>query len=182
MSLRNPKISYHQPCNPYNAGFPLKKTAIRFTLQPVLIEYLTERLIDQVGNEMKIRTIEVADYTTERLVEQLGAEITSGKIALLNTHALIEALGQRLCSGKSNRINLGNPWQQKLLALFGIREELEAHLKQLLSTLRQKFPHQPGYAAGNILNLLIHLGSELNRFRFLSSHGLASLLTRHGIT
>lgn len=146
---------------------PLEKTAIRFTLQPVLIEYLTERLIDQVGNEMKIRTIEVADYTTERLVEQLGAEITSGKIALLNTHALIEALAKDYIRESQTELIL-KPLAEKLLALFGIREELEAHLKQLLSTLRQKFPHQPGYAAGNILNLLIYLGSEVKDFDFSS--------------
>lgn len=144
---------------------PLEKTAICFTLQPVLIEYLTERLIDQVGDEMKIRTAEVAEYTTERLVEQLGAEITSGKITLLNTHALIEALAKDYIRESQTELIL-KPLAEKLLALFGIREELEAHLKQLLSTLRQKFPHQPGYAAGNILNLLIHLGSELNRFDF----------------
>ena len=135
---------------------PLERSGIRFTLQPVLIEYMTERLIEQVGNEMTIRTAEVAEYTAERFVQQVGEEITTGRISLLDTHALIEALAKDYIRESQIELIL-KPLSEKLLALLGGQTQIEALLKQMLSALREHAPHQPGYVVGNILNILIYI-------------------------
>ena len=49
--------------------------------------------------------------------------------------------------------------------MFG-RSRIEAHLREVLDTLRQTQLGKPGYAAGNILNMLLHLGSDLDGFDF----------------
>ncbi len=49
--------------------------------------------------------------------------------------------------------------------MFG-QSRIEAHLREVLDTLRQTQLGKPGYAAGNILNMLLHLGSDLDGFDF----------------
>ena len=58
------------------------------------------------------------------------------------------------------------PIAAQLLARLG-QAGLEERLRGLLATLRAESP-APGYAGGNILNLLLHLKSDLSRFDFSS--------------
>ncbi|MCP4371260.1 MAG: NACHT domain-containing protein [Deltaproteobacteria bacterium] len=139
---------------------PLEKSATRFSLQPVLIEDMTERLIEQVGNEIKIATSEIVTYTTESLVEQIKGEITTGEIFLFNTHAVFEALAKDYIRESQRRLIL-MPILKKLLDEFkGNKIKIEEKLFQILNSLREESPCQPGYAGGNVLNLLNQLKTE----------------------
>jgi len=109
---------------------PLEKSAKQgFTLQPVLIEYMTNKLIKEVV-----------------------AEIKNGNISLFNRHALIKALAKDYVRESQIRLILNGVWKELNTSLGP--QGLENQFKQILSTLRQNSPKLPGYTAGNILNLL----------------------------
>src|SRR5205823_7011982 len=57
------------------------------------------------------------------------------------------------------------PLASMLLTAFD-KAGCENKLKRILSTQRQLHPQQPGYAPGNILNLLIQLQVDLHSFDF----------------
>ena len=86
----------------------------------------------------------------------------------LNSYALLKGKAKAYVRVSQRRLIL-NPVVNRLLESLG-RDGLENRLKDLLNTLRQTQAGKPGYAGGNILNLLIHLESNL---RDLDFSGLA---------
>ena len=116
---------------------PLERSGNSFTLQPVLIEYVTERLIEQVCQE-----------------------IQTGDLWLLKRHALLKAVAKEYVRDNQSRLIL-RPILERAIAACGSREELKAQLQQLLVQLQKKSTLEAGYAAGNLLNLLCDLQTDL---------------------
>ncbi|HEY9695857.1 MAG TPA: NB-ARC domain-containing protein [Trichocoleus sp.] len=119
----------------------IEKKSVTFTEQPVVMEYVTDRLI-----------------------EQITSEIISGKINLFNSHALLKAQTKDYLRNAQVRLVL-KPLAEGLLATLGSPEAIQSCLEQILSNLQQA-PRQPGYAAGNLLNLLAHLQLEIRDYDF----------------
>ena len=106
----------------------------------------------------------ILEYITDRLVDQVCREISSGAIALLQSHALIKAQAKEYVRASQSRLIL-KPVAERLLAAMG-QAGLEAQLKTILGALRQAEPRQLGYAGGNLLHLLLHLKSTLRDYDF----------------
>ncbi len=119
----------------------LEQTGSSFTLQPVLMEYVTGKLICQIANEL----------TGERPGERLH---------LFNRFAIQQAQAVDYIRQAQGRL-IVKPLLDVLLHHWG-RKNLEYQFRELLETLRIKAPLQPGYAAGNSLNLLRETGADLN--------------------
>lgn len=120
---------------------PLEKSFSHFTIQPVLIEYMTERLVEQVFEEIR-----------------------NGKTELLSCYALIKALTKDYVRNSQICLIL-KPLMERLLSSLG-KENIQKELKRMLSTLRETHPQKPSYIAGNVLNLLIQLQSDLRGYDF----------------
>ncbi len=118
----------------------IEKCTALFTLQPVVMEYLTDRLIEQVC-----------------------AEIQTGKINLFNSHALIKATAKDYIRETQVRLIL-KPIAERLLTTLGAKASVP--LQQIITTLREQSSHQPGYTGGNILNLLCQLQTDLSGLDF----------------
>ncbi|MDJ0635340.1 MAG: NB-ARC domain-containing protein [Xenococcaceae cyanobacterium MO_188.B29] len=121
------------------------KTALhRFTLQPVLMEYMSDRLI-----------------------EQICEEINTNKLRLFNSHSLIKASAKDYVRYSQIRIIL-NPIIEQLISLLGLEKQncLENRLSQILSSLKQSHPNLPSYAAGNLLNLIRYGNIDVSGYDF----------------
>lgn len=120
----------------------IEQSALGLTLQNVVMEYLTVRLIDRIYDEIMGETW-----------------------SFLQSHALIKAQAQDYVRESQLRLIL-NPLVERLLAALG-QEGLESRLSRILMKLREATDRQkPGYAGGNVLNLLIHLQTDLNKYDF----------------
>ena len=119
-----------------------------FTLQPVVMEYMTDRLIEQVCLELR------------RFVEA----IHGSAFGLFKTHALIKAQAKDYIRETQIRLIL-KPVADKLLHA-GSKEQLEDQFRQILSEVRGKSSQETGYIGGNILNLLCQLSSDLSGWDF----------------
>lgn len=106
----------------------------------------------------------VTEYLTARLVEEACAELQSQQFALLHRHALLKADGEDDVRQSQARLLLA-PVAVQLLNGLG-RTALERKLRHCLATLRQEAPRQPSYAAGNLLNLLLHLEIDVRGYDF----------------
>ncbi|HTK11079.1 MAG TPA: TIR domain-containing protein [Ktedonobacteraceae bacterium] len=116
-------------------SIPLEKTGNGFSLQPVLMEYMVERL-----------------------VEGVLAEMTHQQFQLLNTYALMKAVTKDYVRESQARLIL-HPLLQSLLTMYG-ENDREQQLKHLLTVLHT-ITLPPGYAAGNILNCLLQINADL---------------------
>ena len=119
----------------------IEKNEALFTLQPVVMEYITDQLIEEVC-----------------------AEISTHNINLLNIHALIKAEAKDYIRETQCRLIL-NPIIQ--YSLSQVRHEtLIRQLHKTLEKLRHSYPVKIGYAGGNIFNLLCHLDVNLSGYDF----------------
>jgi WD40 repeat protein len=120
----------------------IEKNVAQFSQQPVVMEYVTERLIEQVCEELDTREIQWFDR-----------------------YALIKAQSKDYIRNAQIRLIL-KPIADRLLARRGERSQVEPCLTQILATLQSRTPRQPGYAAGNLLNLLWQLQIDLSGYDF----------------
>ncbi|MGH2413904.1 MAG: NB-ARC domain-containing protein, partial [Microcystaceae cyanobacterium] len=100
----------------------IEKSDNRFTQQPVVMEYVTERLIEQVSAEIA--------------GELENSEFTSS--SLLITHALIEAGAKDYIRDSQTRLIL-DPILNKLRAIFRSDKDIENQLNQVLFKLQTEF-------------------------------------------
>jgi WD40 repeat protein len=129
-----------------------------FTLQNVVIEYLTDYLIERVCQEIETGLSE--QPSPQGTQSEGGAEAS-----LLNRYALMKAGAKEYVRQSQVRLIL-HPVSKRLVSRLGQRE-LEASIKDLLEQLRSTFSRPtPRYAAGNLLNLLLHLGVEIQEYDF----------------
>jgi len=120
----------------------LEKQAGRFSLQPVVMEYVLQELIEQVCRE-----------------------IESHRLALFKSHALMEATAKDYVREAQIRLVL-KPVVDGLLSVFGSKSRVENQLTQLLTKLRENSPLVLGYIGGNIFNLLCQMGTNLSGHDF----------------
>ncbi len=125
-----------------------------FTLQPVVLEYVTEQLIQQVLTE-------ITDWCeTDAETQSAVSSPHRFQQALLKTHALIKAQTKDYIREVQVRLIL-QPLIERLLDRFDV-QDLDQRLMHLLLLFRGKGKQQTGYLAGNIINLLSQLQRDLS--------------------
>ena len=120
----------------------VEKHSGSFTQQPVLMEYVTERLIKQVCQEIDTETI-----------------------SLLMSHALIKTQAKDYVRESGFRVIL-KPIADRLCLRFDSKENVKARLERILLKLKESSEALPTYAAGNIINLLNQLQIDLASYNF----------------
>ncbi len=121
---------------------PLERNEAGFTVQPVLLEYLTDHLIDSICHEIQTEGID-----------------------LFNRYAIMKTSVKDYVR-ESQRRRILNPIKERLWTLFGGLNQVKNHFRKILSLLQKKLPQKPGYAGGNILNLLCEMESEVRNHDF----------------
>jgi WD40 repeat protein len=120
----------------------IEKSAGCFTLQPVVMEYVTTRFIDRVCEE-----------------------ITSLDVDIFNSHTLMQAQTRDYIRESQVRMILV-PLVERLLGKLRSKLEIKDRLDRLLAKLRSEFTDTCGYAGGNLINLYRHLAIDLSGYDF----------------
>jgi WD40 repeat protein/DNA replication protein DnaC len=120
----------------------IKNTPLGYTQLPVLREYIINRLIDELCQEIKTEQIE-----------------------RLNRYSLCKATSKDYIRETQVR-QIITPLRSRLLQEMGGKRNVENKLKQILSNFQQQSPQAPGYLGGNILNLLCQLKTDLRNYDF----------------
>ena len=145
-----PKKHIPETLDSLERQIPIERSNNRFTLQPVLIEYLTERFIEEVCHELQ-----------------------TGQVKLFNRHALIKVSAKDYVKESQIRLIL-QPIIEQISQTLGLERQrgldnqqgLDSQLSQFLSNLQQTYQKRPGYAAGNLLNLMRYGGLDLSGYDF----------------
>jgi WD40 repeat protein/DNA-binding XRE family transcriptional regulator len=106
----------------------------------------------------------IMEYILHELIQDLCREIEDEQPALLLQYALIKAQTKDFLRESQIQLLL-KPLVQKL-ASDGDQQEIEKKLQRLLAAVREKKPTKRNYLAGNILNLLLHLGYDVRGYDF----------------
>jgi WD40 repeat protein len=120
----------------------IEKNTNRFTMQPVVMEYVTQSFVEQVCQELQTQ-----------------------ELKFFRRYALTKATAKDYIRESQIRLIL-QPIIERLLTIFTETKNVSEHLKQILLK-QQKLPHSyAGYAAGNILNLLCKMNINFQGYDF----------------
>jgi WD40 repeat protein len=133
----------------------MEKNGARFTQQPVVMEYVTLQIIEQVCDDLGGKG--------EGFPAWEAGKGSAPSLPLLITHALLKATAKDYIRETQGSLIL-QPIVDRLLARLGSREAIATVLQQRLDHLRGRPQTETGYAAGNALNLLIQAGVDLTGF------------------
>jgi hypothetical protein len=104
-----------------------------------------ERSLIETGNENLTQQPVIIEYVTERFLQTIDQEITTSNLNLFRTHALIEAQTQDY--GRDAQIQLIlHSLTERLLTHFATQAQFEEHLCQILASLRHQTATPTGYA------------------------------------
>ncbi|MEH2172886.1 NB-ARC domain-containing protein [Nostoc sp.] len=120
----------------------VEKNTTLFTLQPVVMEYVTQRLIEIVCQEIKTQNLD-----------------------LFRCHALMKATAKDYVRETQIRVIL-KPVIDGLVAVLRSKRNLENQLTEIIAKSRRTSPLEHSYTAGNVLNLLCYLGTDLSGYDF----------------
>jgi predicted transcriptional regulator len=113
----------------------------------------------------------VLEYLTEWLVATACQELEEGRLHILRSHGLLKAHTRTYVRESQQRLIL-KPIMTRMAALWG-QANLGTRLRPLLDQLRQEDRVKTGYAAANLLHLLLVEGERLEAadFSHLSIQG-----------
>lgn len=131
------------------------------------IQSLRRRSLIERGKHAAVFTLQpvVMEYVSERLIEEVGEDIIAGNLERLSRYTLLKAQSNDYIRECQTRL-LIQSLLEKLLAHFGDAQRLELHLMYLVHRLRDLPPAAHGYAGGNIINLLVCLKGQIRGLDF----------------
>jgi WD40 repeat protein len=106
----------------------------------------------------------VMEYVTERLIEQIATELITAELNLFKSYALIKITVEEYVRESQVRL-IVQPIAQELLKSFRSIASLEQQILQILTQLRQ-LNRRSDYGAGNLLNLCAYLQIDLMNYDF----------------
>ncbi|MBD1879553.1 NB-ARC domain-containing protein [Coleofasciculus sp. FACHB-T130] len=120
----------------------IEKKSATFTQQPAVMEYMTNQLIEQVCEE--IRTKEIKLFNSYSLINaQTKDYIRDAQICFIIL-----------------------PLIDRLTVILRHRDKIKYYLSKILFSLQDNLPIEPGYAGGNLINLLCQLQTNLSNYDF----------------
>ncbi len=138
--------------------------AIQSLWRRSLIEKAEPTLIEKEGGRFFLQPV-VLEYVTDKFVECVFEEIVKQTPKQLRTHALLKAQAKDYIRQIQKRLIVEQIAEQ-LLIQFGNLQPIEQQLKAMLEQQQQQAPRPPNYIAGNLLNLLVYLQADLRNCDF----------------
>ncbi|BAY20555.1 WD-40 repeat-containing protein [Calothrix sp. NIES-2100] len=133
-------------------------------LLDALLSLQGRSLIEQQSGSYTQQPV-VMEYMTDKLIQQVCSEIFSQEVVLFNTYALIEATAKDYVRESQKRVIL-QPILSRLKTTLRNSAAIERRLEEIISILREKFAAIPGYAGGNTINLLNQLKVDFTGWDF----------------
>lgn len=144
---------------------PLEKSDKAFSLQPVLIEHVTDRFVLQTGEEVRIFNSIGYRHISDVLINDIKYEIISDNANLLMSHSLLKATAKEYIRESQIRCII-NPLINSLSHYYKSHHNIIKQLMDILRSLQDSDDYTSGYAPGNIINILIAMKADLTGYDF----------------
>jgi WD40 repeat protein len=137
----------------------ISRAESREAVEALLRRSLLER--HEPGPTFTLQSV-VLEFVTEQIVAQAAEDLAHYAIEGLRTQPLVNALAKDYVRRTQERL-IGLPVLERLAALVGSRAEAERRITVYLSKLRARPLEEQGYGPGNAINLLRLLRGDLRR-------------------
>jgi len=126
------------------------------------LESLRRRLLIERAPDRPAFTLQpvILEYATDQLVEAVYQEIMNGQPNLLHRHALVQATAKEYVRHSQEQL-IARPLLERLGGAYGDADALERQLLTLIASWREQPRIEQGYGPGNVINLLRLLRGHL---------------------
>lgn len=135
-----------------------------FSLLEILESLNRRSLIEKNNSKFSLQPV-VMEYVTINFIDKIYQEVISGDISLFKSHALLKATSADYIQDIQKRLII-KPILERLKLFFGNQHQIETHLINILDNFREKSLYFTGYAVGNIINLLSCSSSLISNHDF----------------
>jgi WD40 repeat protein/transcriptional regulator with XRE-family HTH domain len=133
----------------------------RSAAQEALLSLRRRSLIERGGQGATVSLQPVVqEYMTDRLVDAVAAELLAEQPVLLASHALVKATARDYVRRSQERL-IAQPLLDGVVTAWGSTAEAESRLLALLGRWRARPAAEQGYGPGNVVNLLRLLRGHL---------------------
>lgn len=149
----------------------IKNNILHFLSRTELLEILASlrrrSLVEKSELDM-VFTLQpvVMEWVTEQLVVSVVGELSSASLDLVDKHALMKAQAKEYVRATQAEL-IVKPVVERLKAAFGV-SALRNQLMEIIALLRNSGDQSRGYAAGNIVNILVEMGVDVTGYDFSS--------------
>lgn len=138
----------------------LQKQNYGFKLQPVILEYTTDLLIENICHEI------IEHESVERKFREIVMNDGDDRqFQALNNFALLKATSQDYIKDVQRKEIL-KPIRERLMYSLGSENKFKERLKEIVEINRGQHPLTIGYLGGSIINLLLDLNQNLIAWDF----------------
>ncbi|WP_442949229.1 NB-ARC domain-containing protein [Nostoc sp.] len=143
---------------------PLVKRELLEALESLRRRSLIEQKLENETPQFTLQPV-VMEYITECFIKEICKEISTGEMALFMSHALIRATDKDYVRNTQVHFIL-QPVRENLLNIFKYPKIIAEKLTPILEKIREKSFVEQGYAGGNVVNLLCRLQVDLSHYDF----------------
>jgi WD40 repeat protein len=133
---------------------------------------LHRSLLEKKNNKLFLQPV-VREYLQNKTIEQIIEEIECESVLLLDRYPLLKSTTKEYLKQTQIKLII-KPLLARLLIKYKSAEIVSLKFKKILANLRKQQTLEPGYAAGNIINLLCQLQVEIGGADF------SNLIVRSG--
>ena len=137
---------------------------VTFKLFNALQSLVRRAFIEQNDKQFLLQPV-VLEYVTIKLIHEVCEEIANGRHKFINNYALMKAKTKDYIRESQIRWII-QPIIDKLTSELESYTNIQNKLITIISKIKEELPSQNHYVAGNILNLLIHLKINLTGYDF----------------
>ena len=134
----------------------IEKHASGYTQQPVVMEYVADRLVEQIYREL-------SEWSRDKSPHPPISP--SPPLSLFQSHALLKTTVKDYVRESQIRLIL-EPIVNQLRTTFQTSKVLEEKIQIILGLLREESTPLSGYGGGNLINLCRHLQLDLSGYDF----------------
>ncbi|AFY95054.1 eIF2A-related protein [Chamaesiphon minutus] len=120
---------------------------------------LHRSLLEKKNNKFFLQPV-VREYLQNKTIEQIIEEIEHESILLLNLYPLLKSKAKEYLKQIQIKLII-KPLLARLLTRYKSADKIYLKFQKILVSLREHQTLEPGYAAGNIINLLCQLQVEI---------------------
>ncbi len=131
-----------------------------FSLLEILESLNCRSLIEKSNSKFSLQPV-VMEYVTINFIDTISQEIIHGNISLFKSHALLKATAPDYIQEIQKRLII-TPIIERLENLLGNKHQVETNLMNIIDNYQGKSSYFTGYVVGNIINLRTHLSSVIS--------------------
>ncbi|MEL7010699.1 MAG: NB-ARC domain-containing protein, partial [Cyanobacteria bacterium J06588_4] len=129
------------------------------------LESLSRRsLVEQDESRFTLQNV-VMEYVINRFIARVCEEIITLQLQLFRLHAVIKATAKDYVRETQIRLIL-EPVIEGLMVFFKSQKNIQKRLNEVLKLLKTDFATESCYAGGNILNMLCHMETDFTGYDF----------------